>query len=210
MASIVPLVGVVNYGVGTWTSVVNMLESIGADAESCTDPEQLGQFTHLILPGVGNFSVASSRLDSLGWRQALVSRATSGTPILGICLGMQLLGSGSSEGEGEGLALLNFQSEQLSSEGQLRIPHIGWNTVEQNSDHPIFDNWTEDSRFYFVHSFAVSDTCPDAIGTTVHNKPFASVVAKGNIVGVQFHPEKSHKHGQTLLTNFVAMDQRTP
>jgi glutamine amidotransferase len=186
-----------------------MLETIGTDAESCTDPEQLDLFTHVILPGVGTFSAAASRLDSLGWRKALVAKATSGTPILGICLGMQLLGSGSSEGEGKGLHLLDFQSEQLSSEGQLRIPHIGWNTEKQKTEHPIFDNWTDDSRFYFVHSFAVSDTCPDAIGTTVHNKPFASVVAKGNIVGVQFHPEKSHKHGQTLLTNFVAMDQPT-
>jgi glutamine amidotransferase len=119
---------------------------------------------------------------------------------------MQLLGSGSREGEGTGLDLLDFSSEQLSTEGQLRIPHIGWNTVQQTSVHPIFKDWTEDSRFYFVHSFAVSDSCPDSIGTTVHNKPFTSIVAKKNIVGVQFHPEKSHKHGQTLLTNFVAID----
>ncbi len=206
MASIAPLVGVVNYGVGTWTSVVNMLESIGADAQSCTDPQQLDRFTHVVLPGVGNFCAASSRLDNLGWRQALLNIAARGTPLLGICLGMQLLGSGSREGEGTGLDLLDFSSEQLSTEGQLRIPHIGWNTVQQTSVHPIFKDWTEDSRFYFVHSFAVSDACPDSVGTTLHNKPFTSIVAKQNIVGVQFHPEKSHKHGQTLLSNFVAMD----
>jgi imidazole glycerol-phosphate synthase subunit HisH len=205
MASGAPLVGVVNFGVGTWTSVVNMLESIGVDGQSCTDPQELDRFTHLILPGVGNFSAASSRLDALGWRQALIDSAARGTPLLGICLGMQLLGSESQEGEGTGLNLLDFLSEQLSTEGPLRTPHIGWNTVEQSSNHPIFKDWTEDSRFYFVHSFAVSNSCPDSIGTTSHNQPFTSIVAKKNIVGVQFHPEKSHKHGQTLLSNFVEM-----
>lgn len=208
MALVAPVVGVVNYGVGTWTSVVNMLESIGIDAHSCTDPQQLDRFTHVILPGVGNFSAASSRLDGLGWRQALSNCVARGTPLLGICLGMQLLGSGSREGEGSGLNLLDFSSEQLSTEGHLRTPHIGWNTVQQTSNHPIFKDWTEDSRFYFVHGFAVSDSCPDSIGTTVHNKPFTSIVARQNIVGVQFHPEKSQKHGQTLLANFVAMDQQ--
>ena len=206
MASESVLVGVVDYGIGTWTSVVNMLDSIGVDGESCGDPEQIDRFSHLILPGVGNFSVASSRLDTLGWRSALTARAEFGIPFLGICLGMQLLGTGSSEGEGEGLSLLNFKSEPLSSDGDLRVPHIGWNTVRETSEHQIFNGWTEEFRFYFVHSFAVSASCPESIGITEHNMPFSSVVAKGNIVGVQFHPEKSHKYGQRLLSNFATMN----
>ncbi len=202
-------VGVVDYGVGTWTSVVNMLESSGFKAESCTDSEKLGGFTHLILPGVGNFSKASSRLDSLGWRVALTSAATGGTPILGICLGMQLLGAGSSEGEGEGLHILDFSSQLLTDRGELRIPNIGWNTVQPRSDHPIFNDWTEDFRFYFVHSYAVPASYPYSIGITQHNEPFTSVVAKDNVIGVQFHPEKSHRYGRKLLSNFAAMGSVT-
>lgn len=203
------LVGVVDYGIGTWTSVVNMLDSIGVDGESCDDPSQIDRFSHIILPGVGNFSVASARLDTLGWRTALSSKADSGAPILGICLGMQLLGRGSSEGEGEGLSLLNFTSEPLSTDGDLRVPHIGWNTVQATSDHEIYTGWTEEFRFYFVHSFAVSASCPESIGITEHNNPFSSVVAQGNVLGVQFHPEKSHKYGQKLLSNFAMMSSGT-
>lgn len=199
-------IGVVDYGVGTWTSVVNMIDSIGVFGESCANPDNLNRFSHIILPGVGNFSEADSRLNALGWRDALQAKAASGTPILGICLGMQLLGSGSEEGEGEGLNLLDFRTEKLSSSGDFRVPNIGWNVVQKKADHPIFQGWTEDFRFYFVHGFAVPESCPDAIGMTDHNDMFTSVVAKDNVVGVQFHPEKSHKYGQRLIQNFVSME----
>lgn len=199
-------IGVVDYGVGTWTSVVNMLDSIGVVGESCANPDELSRYSHVILPGVGNFSAATARLNALGWRGALQAKAASGVPILGICLGMQLLGSGSEEGEGEGLSLLDFRTEKLSNSGDFRVPNIGWNVVQRKADHAIFQGWTDDFRFYFVHGFAVPESCPDSIGTTVHNNRFTSVVAKDNIVGVQFHPEKSHKYGQRLIQNFASME----
>jgi glutamine amidotransferase len=200
-----PNVGVVNYGIGTWTSVVNMLESIGVQAESCSTPETLSSFTHIVLPGVGNFSVAALTLEHQGWPSAIKTFSLTGKPVLGICLGMQLLGEESSESPGKGLGLMRFGSKKLSEEGKFRVPHMGWNTVEIQSDHKIFAGWTDEFRFYFVHSYAVPLIGDSTIGISMHNEPFSSVVAKDNVVGVQFHPEKSHRFGKKLLENFVEM-----
>jgi|688.fasta_scaffold323399_2 glutamine amidotransferase len=199
------LIGVINYNIGTWTSVVNMLDAIGVRAVSCSNPDELSEFSHIVLPGVGNFYTASEQLDRLGWREPIKEIIKSGTPTLGICLGMQLLGQSSEESEGNGLGVLDFRSELLSNEGPFRVPHMGWNSVQDLSNHSIFDGWRPDSRFYFVHSFAVPVGSPDAIGHTNHNQLFTSIVAKENVVGVQFHPEKSRDYGRKLLENFVEM-----
>jgi glutamine amidotransferase len=199
------VVGVIDYQVGTWTSVVNMLEIIGAQASVCEDPEELSKFTHVVLPGVGNFFEASTKLDELGWRGPLLAKIESGAPTLGICLGMQLLGKSSEESVGDGLGVMNFKSALLSNDGPLRVPHMGWNSVQSESYHPIFKELSSDSRFYFVHSFAVPETSEDAVGYSAHNQVFTSVVARDNVVGVQFHPEKSRGYGKKLLENFVEM-----
>lgn len=199
------MVGVVNYGVGTWTSVVNMLDSAGISAKSCEHPEELSDCSHLVLPGVGNFSVASLELTRRGWDDAIKERIWSGVPTLGICLGMQLLGEASKESSGKGLGIMPFESQKLSENGALRVPHMGWNSVEIQTDHEIFSGWTPDSRFYFVHSFAVPLSGASTIGVTKHNERFSSVVARENVVGVQFHPEKSHRFGKKLFENFVRM-----
>jgi glutamine amidotransferase len=198
-------IGVIDYEIGTWTSVVNMLEQIGVKASVCRNPERLNEFTHVILPGVGNFLEASSKLDELQWRDPLIAKIDSGAPTLGICLGMQLLGRSSEESDGIGLGVMDFKSELLSSDGPFRVPHMGWNSVQIESSHPIFNGWSNDSRFYFVHSFAVPETSVDAIGLSSHNQVFTSVVARNNVVGVQFHPEKSRGYGKKLLENFVEM-----
>jgi glutamine amidotransferase len=198
-------VGVVDYGVGTWASVINMLGTSGIEAAPCVDPRSLSRFSHIILPGVGNFSVAETELKKRGWSQAILNRVASGVPTLGICLGMQLLGEGSEESLGNGLGVMPFRSRKLSEEGTLRVPHMGWNTVEIQSDHKIFAGWTDEFRFYFVHSYAVPLIGDSTIGISMHNEPFSSVVAKDNVVGVQFHPEKSHRFGKKLLENFVEM-----
>jgi len=198
-------VGVINYGVGTWTSVVNMLGTLGLDAEPCKDPDSLLRFSHIILPGVGNFSIAATVLKEMGWTEAIQDRISAGIPTLGICLGMQLLGEGSEESPGEGLGRMHFRSKKLSEEGGLRVPHMGWNTVEIQSDHKIFSGWTNEFRFYFVHSYAVPIIDNTTIGSSMHNETFSSVVAKENVVGVQFHPEKSHRFGMKLLENFVEL-----
>lgn len=198
-------VGVVDYGVGTWTSVVNMIDSLGINVESCQNPDELGKFSHIILPGVGNFSVAASQLDLMGWRHSLLEKVSAGLPTLGICLGMQLLGEASEESSGKGLGVMPFESQKLSENGALRVPHMGWNSVEIQTEHEIFSGWTPESRFYFVHSFAVPLSGASTIGVTKHNEIFSSVVARENVVGVQFHPEKSHRFGKKLFENFVRM-----
>lgn len=199
------VVGVIDYEVGTWTSVLNMLEIIGVKSVPCSNPSMLSTLTHVILPGVGNFLEATKRLDQLGWREPLLSKIASGSPTLGICLGMQLLGNSSEESAGSGLGVMDFKSTLLSNDGPLRVPHMGWNSVQSESSHPIFNGCSSDSRYYFVHSYAVPETSPDSIGYSSHNQVFTSVVARENVVGVQFHPEKSRGYGKKLLENFVEM-----
>jgi glutamine amidotransferase len=198
-------VGVVDYGVGTWVSVLNLLSSVGIKADSCQNPKEISRFSHLVLPGVGNFSAAALELERMEWIDPLVHRIQMGVPILGICLGMQLLGKHSEESPGRGLEVMDFTSVKLSEHGDMRVPHMGWNSVERQRDHEIFSGWTNDYRFYFAHSFAVPQSCPNSIGTSGHNEAFSSVVASENIVGVQFHPEKSHRFGKKLFENFVEM-----
>lgn len=205
MSRSVTNVGVVDYGIGTWASVVNMFDSIGVEAKVCQTPQEISKFTHVVLPGVGNFGIGAGRLEKLGWKDAILQTISSGAPTLGICLGMQLLGTGSAESGGRGLGVMDFTSELLSSNGPNRVPHMGWNSIEQESTHPIFNGWLEDSRFYFVHSFAVPASSLDAIGFSTHNQTFASVVARDNVVGVQFHPEKSRHYGRKLFENFSEM-----
>ena len=182
-----------------------MLDVIGVRASVCSDPETLDSFTHVILPGVGNFHEASTQLDELGWRQAIRAKIKSGSPTLGICLGMQLLGESSEESPGLGLGVMKYESKLLSNEGTLRVPHMGWNAVHGQSSHPLFKGWSPEARFYFVHSYAVPQTTKDAIGYSTHNEVFTSVVARDNVIGVQFHPEKSRGYGLKLLENFVEM-----
>jgi len=199
------IVGVINFGIGTWASVVNMLDALGINGSMCRDPNQISKYSHLILPGVGNFSTAASKLDDLGWSEPLLKQIHGGVPTLGICLGMQLLGEDSEESPGRGLGVMAFTSKRLSDSGNLRVPHMGWNSVEPNSDHPIFKNWSSDFRFYFAHSYAVPLSVPSCVGVSFHNQPFSSVVAHENVVGVQFHPEKSHFYGKKVFENFVEM-----
>lgn len=198
-------VGILDYGVGTWTSVLNMIDSMGCDSLPCSSPLDLGEATHLVLPGVGNFGRASEALEGGKWVDAVISFAASGRPVLGICLGMQLLGLGSEEAKGVGLGLMSFRSKKLDINGTIRTPHMGWSSIEPSTDHPIFDGWDSDFRFYFVHSYAVPENAPESIGLTKHNQKFSSMVAKDNIIGVQFHPEKSRKYGMKLLENFSRM-----
>jgi glutamine amidotransferase len=199
-------VGVADYGVGTWVSVLNMLTSVGIRSDSCQDPKELYKFSHIVLPGVGNFSAAAAQLEQFGWTEELLNQISSGTPTLGICLGMQLLGKESQESPANGLGVMEFTSEKLSDAGGFRVPHMGWNSVEKQSDHVIFSGWSTDFRFYFAHSYAVPQSCSNSVGLSLHNQPFSSVVAHENVVGVQFHPEKSHRFGKKIFENFVEMD----
>ena len=197
-------IGVVDAGIGTWKAFITILEHLGVRAEVTRAPELLANFSHVILPGVGNFISASSQLQEGGWTGPLVSFAESGKPLLGVCLGMQLLGSQSAEGLGSGLGLIEFESTRLPSEGPYRVPNIGWSSLAITNSHYLFDNQASDARFYFSHSFGISGEHHNAIATTLHNSLFTSVIAKDNVAGAQFHPEKSQLHGINFLRNFVS------
>lgn len=181
----------------------NMFKHIGVEAEVTAEPNGLDRFSHLVLPGVGHYTEGTSRLSSGGWREPVAAFAASGKPLLGVCLGMQLLGLASEEGPGDGLGLLSFTLEKIQAAPGTPVPHMGWNTLSPaGSSSPLLEG-EEGARFYFVHSFAVRADSPFALGLTSYGGLFASVVGRDNVSGVQFHPEKSHRFGMTLLRNFA-------
>lgn len=206
-------VGVVQTGIGTTASMLSMLAHLGIEAEVTSDADGLDRFSHLVLPGVGHYSEGARLLSAGGWRGPIATFATSGRPLLGVCLGMQLLGEGSDEGDGEGLGLLPFRLSRLPAAPGTPVPHMGWNTVRPVDDADpraaaILAEGADsgsDARYYFVHSFAAPADSVVAVATTDYARPFASVVGRDNVVGVQFHPEKSHRFGMALLRRFAEL-----
>ncbi len=197
-------VSIVDYGLGNLGSVVNMLKRAGTDARLVSTPEELLASERVLLPGVGAFDEGMTRLNRQDLVTPLQDFAASGRPLFGICLGMQLLLDGSEEGQAAGLGLIPGRSVRfLESEG-LRIPHMGWNTVDPTRDDPLVGGLPEDSRFYFVHSYrVVPERREDELATTEYSVRFASMVRSGNVMGAQFHPEKSHAFGMSILKNFA-------
>jgi glutamine amidotransferase len=185
-----------------------MLTRIGVEAQISASPEQINKADKLILPGVGAFDHAMRRLNESGLIPVLAQRVLiQRVPILGICLGMQLFSERSEEGKLPGLGWLDadtvrFKFNELK--GAFKIPHMGWDTVNVQRANSIFEELPHDARFYFVHSYHVA--CRDEsniLTTTDYGGPFASTVIKNNIIGMQFHPEKSHRFGMHVLTRFV-------
>lgn len=197
-------VGVVDAGIGTWRALLTILDYLDVNAEVARSPELIDNYSHIILPGVGNFTLGAKRLEEGGWTGSLAKFAASGKPCLGVCLGMQLLGSKSSEGTGSGLGLIDFDSKRLSSDGPFRTPNIGWSSISVTRGHHLLKNQAEDARFYFSHSFALTEGHSATVATATHNLPFTSIVVKDNVAGAQFHPEKSQSHGINFLENFVS------
>jgi glutamine amidotransferase len=185
--------------------MLNMLRRIGVDADVVTTPEGLDRVTKMILPGIGAFDNGIAALRGLGLDEPIRARVAQGTPILGVCLGMQLLGRASAEGALPGLGLIDAACRRLPSD-TLRVPHMGWNTVSQHRANPILDGLEEGARFYFVHSYHVVCADPgDVLATTDYGGPFTSMVHRDHVWGAQFHPEKSHRYGMTLLANFARL-----
>lgn len=201
------MIVIIDYGMGNIGSIQNMLAWIGAEACISADPQVIRRADKLILPGVGAFDNGMRRLNELGFVSLLQEQAIErGKPLLGICLGMQLLGQGSEEGSLPGLGWLAAESVRFRFEvtqSALKVPHMGWNTVEPVTESPLFAEITS-PRFYFVHSYHV--TCQrqeDVLARASYGFPFVAAVRRQNIYGVQFHPEKSHKFGMALLRNFA-------
>lgn len=203
-----PRIGVVDYGMGNRRSVQKALEHVGAQAEITRDHARLSASDALVVPGVGAFPLAMSNLRELGLDELIRGRASAHTPILGVCLGMQLLFERSEELSSltEGLGLIGGEVTRLDARG-LRVPHIGWNEVRFERPSPLTTGLPSDGcPFYHVHSLAARPrTSEDVVGSTEYGERFATVVARGSVFGVQFHPEKSSRHGLTMLRNFVEL-----
>jgi len=209
-------IAVVDYGMGNRRSVEKAFEHIGASVTVASDHEQLRAAAGLVVPGVGAFPRGIANLRELGLDELLRERLREGTPVLGICLGMQLAFERSTEQDGTvGLGLLEGEVRKLpragtssgaqaGDHGALKLPHIGWNEVSFTSSSPLTEGLPERCAFYHVHSFAPVPARPeDVLGTAVYGAPFASMVAHGGFYGVQFHPEKSSAAGLRLLANFA-------
>jgi glutamine amidotransferase len=200
-------IAVVDYGMGNRRSVEKALEHVGARALITRAPATLEQADALVLPGVGAFPHGMRNLTERGLDERIRAAAAAGTPVLGICLGMQLLFQRSLEHElTDGLGLLAGEVSPLDA-GGLRIPHIGWNDVRFERPSPLTAGLPDEGcAFYHVHSLAARPDDPaDVVATTEYGERFATVVGHGNVFGVQFHPEKSSRDGLALLSNFVAL-----
>jgi glutamine amidotransferase len=195
------MITIIDYGMGNIGSIVNMLKKLGIKAQTSSLLEEVLSAEKLILPGVGAFDNAMEKLNGLGFSKVICNKAAEGIPILGICLGMQLLGTSSEEGMMPGLNLIPAKIRKFQSIDKLRVPHMGWNLVDP-VDPELYRN-LEQNKFYFVHSYYFDpDEDKDIAGTTNYGIRFTSSVRRGNIWGVQFHPEKSHKFGMQFLRNF--------
>ena len=206
------MIVVVDYGMGNRRSVEKALEHVGARAVITRDQAEISAADGLVVPGVGAFPLGMRRLRELGLADLIRERAAAGVPVLGICLGMQLLFERSDEIEPtEGLALLEGHVTRLQSDGH-RIPHIGWNEVSFERGSRLLQGLpAEGCAFYHVHSMAARPSrTQDVIGTTEYGERFATVVARDSVMGVQFHPEKSSAHGLQMLGNFVAICAAEP
>ena len=201
------MISVIDYGVANLGSIKNMLGRIGVEAILASSPGQVVDSDKIILPGVGSFQHGMAELNKRGLIEPLRQQAKEGVPILGICLGMQLLGNGSDEGPGkEGLGLIDARCERLSppAGSGLKVPHMGWCQLAIRRDAPIFDSLPPESRYYFVHSFhLVCNKQDDVLATAEYGQQFTAAVQSGTVLGVQFHPEKSHRFGMALLRNFA-------
>ena len=209
------MIGIVDYNMGNLASVINAFESVGVDIKVESDPEKLQNYDKLILPGVGAFGDAMEHLKSNGMDEAVKAYAKSGKPLLGICLGMQLLFESSEEfGLNEGLGLIEGKVVAFNEskfDHKLKVPHMGWNELFQQpvgADQcvcPLFEGLNNEFYLYFVHSFHA--VCDDkyAIGKTYYGYEFVSAVNKENIFGIQPHPEKSHENGLKIIENFVKL-----
>jgi glutamine amidotransferase len=203
-------IAIIDYGVGNLRSVEKAFAATGVTAVVSGDERVLREAEALVLPGVGAFGACASALRERGFDALVLERVAAGVPLLGVCVGMQLLFDESEEfGRSEGLGLLRGRVRRFGK--HLRVPHVGWNQVKEKRAHPLFAGVEDEAFFYFVHSYyCEAADKEDAIGETGYGVAYASVVARGRVCGVQFHPEKSQAAGLRLLRNFAESTSAKP
>jgi glutamine amidotransferase len=201
------MITIVDYGMGNLGSIRNMLKKVGAACEISADPDVVRSAGKLILPGVGAFDAGMSRLEASGLADALHHAVKARrAPVLGICLGMQLMTRGSEEGQRPGLGWIDATSVRFkpSPDAGLKVPHMGWNVVTPCKLSALVEDAPEEERFYFVHSYYVRcASAADVLLRAAHGETFDAAFERENVLGVQFHPEKSHRFGLQLLRNFA-------
>ena len=200
---------VIDYGAGNIGSVLNMIKKAGGQAIASANIDDVQKASKLLLPGVGSFDNAMNKLEQLEFVDVIKEKVKSGTPILGICLGMQLLSYGSEEGKKPGLGLIPGRVKHFQFNGKnesFRVPHMGWNQVAISKHHALTAGLENDARFYFVHSYHYEcEERSDELFHTHYGCNFTSGIQHKNIMGVQFHPEKSHRFGMQLFKNFIGL-----
>jgi glutamine amidotransferase len=197
-------ISILHYGIGNTGSILNMLHKLRVEASVVSTPEAVRAAQRLLLPGIGAFDACMEALQNSGLRECVLEFAASGRPLLGICVGMQMLTLGSEEGVIPGLGLVRGHTRRFTPSPGLQIPHMGWDTVRWLvPGHPLAKRLA-DSRFYFVHSFRVTcEAVANTLAVCTYGEEFAAAIASENVAGVQFHPEKSHRFGLQLLNNFA-------
>lgn len=199
------MIGIIDVGIGNLGSLKSAVYELGFDVSLVETPAALGECDSVILPGVGSFSHGMQAIRNAALVEPLFAHVAAGKPTLGICLGMQLLFSKGEEGvECAGLGLMVGTVRRFAERPSFQIPHVGWNDVSRVHQHPLWQGIKPGVDFYFVHSYRVECEPMYVVGQTNYGEDFPSVVAKENVVGVQFHPEKSQRSGLRLLENFCS------
>ncbi|SKB93372.1 imidazole glycerol phosphate synthase subunit HisH [Daejeonella lutea] len=199
------MIAIIDYDMGNLGSIKNMIKKVGGDSIITNNREIIDEADGIILPGVGSFDAGVENLKKYELFDYIKDSAIhKKKPILGICLGMQLMTLSSAEGKTEGLGLVDGLAKKFSGDENLKIPYMGWNFVEKQKNSVLFDTFEETPKFYFVHSYYVQCVNRgDVAATSNYSMKFDSAFEKGNILGVQFHPEKSHRYGMTLMKGFL-------
>jgi len=202
------MIAIVDYKTCNLGSLINMLKRTGFAARGVDEPADLEGASHIILPGIGHFDTCVKNLREYGFEDVLHRKVVEEkTPLLGVCVGAQLLTRGSEEGNAPGLGWIDADTRRfrLPEGSRMKVPHMGWSEAQPTRRHPLFDRFQETPRFYFVHSYyMVPDRPENVLAQTTYGELFASAITQDNMAGVQFHPEKSHRFGMTMLASFAS------